>query len=248
MDHLREEELILYYYREGEGASRIEDHLGACSSCRASYQELLDSLSVLDELVVPARGEDYGTRVWQRLRARQVAETRAHRRFFAWPGPLWAQTGWVAALVLAGFLLGRYLPGPERAELHAMRELLTLSLLQQQSASDRLAGVSSSRNFRRPDPKILDALVDALNHDPDMNVRLAAVDALSRFSGEADVRNQLMDALTRQSSPLVQITLIDLLVEMGEKRSAEILRRLAKDDKVNEYVRQRAEWALRQMS
>jgi hypothetical protein len=248
MDHLSEEELILYYYQEGGDASRIDDHLNACSSCRASYQELRDSLSALDELGVPARGEDYGARVWQRLRARQVAETRAHRRLFAWPGPLWVQAGWMAALVLAGFLLGRYLPGPERAELRAMRELLTLSLLQQESASERLAGVSWSRNFRRPDPKILDALVNALNHDPDVNVRLSAVDALSRFSGEANVRNQLIDALTRQSSPLVQITLIDLLVEMGEKRSAEVLRRLAKDDKVNEYVRQHAEWGLRQMS
>jgi HEAT repeat protein len=62
------------------------------------------------------------------------------------------------------------------------------------------------------------------------------------------VKNRLVEALNRQTSPMVQIALIDLLVELGEKRSIQSLRRLAADDKTNQYVRQKAEWGLKQMS
>ena len=38
MNHLNEEQLVLYYY--GERSAKAEEHLGACESCRAAYQTL----------------------------------------------------------------------------------------------------------------------------------------------------------------------------------------------------------------
>lgn len=105
-----------------------------------------------------------------------------------------------------------------------------------------------SQRVRQPDEKVLNAPVHALNYDPSVDVRLAAVDALFQFSDQHMVRQALVESLSRQTSPLVQIALIDLMVEMREKQSEEVLRRMAADRNVNQTVRERAKWGLQRLS
>jgi hypothetical protein len=69
-----------------------------------------------------------------------------------------------------------------------LREMVSLSLMQQQSASDRLKGVSWTGQLDRPSGEVVAALLDALMHDPNVNVRLATIDALERFASREDVR------------------------------------------------------------
>ena len=129
-----------------------------------------------------------------------------------------------------------------------MYQLVTLSLLQQQSASERIRGLSWSQRVSQPEPQVLSALLQVLDYDPNANVRLAAVDALQQFSDQPMVRQGLVQAVTRQSSPLVQIALIDLLVQIQEKRSVDTFKRMIADENLNDAVKQRAERALKQLS
>jgi hypothetical protein len=109
--------------------------------------------------------------------------------------------------------------GASGGEIHALRDevrslsrLVTLSLLKQDSASERLRGVSFGREAGRGDDRVLQALLDTLRHDPDVNVRLAAVDALAPALGQPAVRGQLVLEVGAQRSPIVQIALIDMLL------------------------------------
>ena len=128
-----------------------------------------------------------------------------------------------------------------------MRQMVALSLLQQQSASERLKGVSWSNQLDQPGAEVLSALLDTLMHDPNVNVRLASIDALKRFGATQSVRRGVLQALEEQESPLVQIALIDFMVKTNERESVETLRRLAQDPHVNETVRARAAWGLQQL-
>src|SRR5205085_12402481 len=130
-----------------------------------------------------------------------------------------------------------------RGELYNMRQLVTLSLLQQQSAGDRLQGVNWSYRVEQPDTAVLAALLTTVNHDPNVNVRLAAVDALRNFSDSAVARKGLMQALGKQSSPLVQIAILDQLVELRERSAAAPVKLLLSGENLNSEVKQRAEWA-----
>ena len=134
-----------------------------------------------------------------------------------------------------------------RREIHSMRQLVALSLLEQQSASERLRGVTYSYQLSQPDDKVISALMERLSLDPNTNVRLASVDALSKFADQSAVRRGLLEALTRQESPLVQIALIDALVQIRERQSADTLRRMSVDQNLNQAVRQRAAWGLREI-
>jgi HEAT repeat protein len=132
-----------------------------------------------------------------------------------------------------------------------MRQLVALSLMQQQSASDRLRGVSWSYQVEPSDEEVMKQLVTTVNHDPNVNVRLAAVDALRPFTGspatDLMARNAVIEALPKQTTPIVQVALIDFLAELKERNAAPELRRLVSDPEINSGVRKRAEWALERM-
>lgn len=182
------------------------------------------------------------------------------RRGFGGASRFYAVQGLAAAAVLlAGVAIGRFVMpdtraaqsaseiGAMRSEMRELREMVSLSLMQQQSASDRLKGVTWTGQLDRPSGEVVSALLDALMHDPNVNVRLATIDALERFASRDDVRRAAIEAVDRQMSPLVQIALIDFLVNTNERQSAPTLRRLAQDPRVNDAVRSRAAWGLQQL-
>jgi hypothetical protein len=67
------------------------------------------------------------------------------------------------------------------------------------------------------DTQVLAALLHAVNHDPNVNVRLAAVDALRKFAGNPVVKGSLDQSLVKQDSPMVQLALIDFIVDTRDK-------------------------------
>jgi len=211
--------------------ARVQDHLDACPDC-SELAGLWDKLGAIpDELPSP------------RLRANfhemLARETAAPKRAPAW---IWQA---VAAAVIAvmGFAAGRSIPREQSTELRDIRDMLALSLLQQQSASDRLKGISYTYQANKDDAQIRDALLEALNTDSSVDVRLAAVDALRRMSAQQGIS----DSLERPQSPLVQIALIDAVVELNETKSVAVLQKLQAASDVDELVKQRARQALGQL-
>jgi HEAT repeat protein len=125
-----------------------------------------------------------------------------------------------------------------------MRQLVALSMLQQTSASERLQGVSWSNREDQLDTQVQSALLHTLRYDGSVDVRLAALDALSRHAGQPQIRKGVVDALQEQQSPLVQVALIDQLAEWRDPDATQRLRKFEQTPNLNPAVRQRAEWAI----
>ena len=168
----------------------------------------------------------------------------------------WALTAAAVAVLGIGIVIGRGMNQPTqldpsiaaiRQELRETRQMVALSLLQQQSASERLKGVSWTGQIEMPGNEVVAALVDTLIHDANVNVRLASIDALRRFADQQNVRRATVDALGNQDSPLVQVALIDFIVEINGREAVPQLRRLSEDLMVNQAVRERAKWSLQQI-
>jgi hypothetical protein len=100
MNHPTEEQFVLYYY--GEGAE-IEDHIGGCEQCRASYQALQRVLNSVDSFPVPERAPDYENRVWSAIEGRIGKRSRWWS--FGWRPLLVAAA--MAVLIVSAFLAGR---------------------------------------------------------------------------------------------------------------------------------------------
>jgi len=117
MNHLSEEQLILYYYGEeipAEGEQAVAAlHLEACDACRETYGSLQRVLNVLDSVPTPERSPEYGAEVWRRIEHRLPA---ARPRLLAPGNPFrWlVATTAMAGLLVAAFLAGRFYPNPHR--------------------------------------------------------------------------------------------------------------------------------------
>jgi hypothetical protein len=119
MNHLSEEQLILYYYGEtGEAGEALdslaaETHLETCTECRGIYASLQRVLNVVDSLPVPERGPEYGAQVWKRIEHRLPASRRSWLILpSAWR---WvAISAACAGLMAAAFFAGRSYPGAPR--------------------------------------------------------------------------------------------------------------------------------------
>ncbi|WP_018476226.1 HEAT repeat domain-containing protein [Pontibacter roseus] len=128
-------------------------------------------------------------------------------------------------LVLGAFWVGRqYDQGTAtepNAELAALREEvqeMKRALASGASASERIQLVSQEFGAEQPDG-IIQVLITTMNEDPNVNVRVAASEALYRFHHKKEVRQALVTSLRRQTDPLMQLTLIDMLVSIKEKEA-----------------------------
>ena len=128
-----------------------------------------------------------------------------------------------------------------REEVRSLSHLVALSLLRNESAADRLQGVSYSRGAGGGDPRVLAALLEAANRDPNDNVRLAAIDALKPLLGRSEVRDSLLAGFESQRSPLVQIALVDAVAASSGRDAGPALRALLAQPKLDPAVRQRLE-------
>jgi HEAT repeat protein len=241
------EHLAEYLSGHLEGASREKfiSHLEQCAPCRNEVEELGELWRSLEFLPSAQPSTALRGRFNEMLEAYRLGQTEAAapskvisipRRNHSW----WQLAAAACALVVLGAAAGRLtLPAhttPEvaqlRGEVESMRQLVTLSLLQQQSAGGRLRGVTYSYQMQHADPQV--------------NVRLSAVDALQKYTTSPPIAKSLIEAIEPQDSPLVQIALIDLLVESHDGTVIPELRKLEKAN-VNEAVRQRAAWGLQKL-
>jgi HEAT repeats len=134
-----------------------------------------------------------------------------------------------------------------RQEVSDMKRLFLLSLLDHQSASERLRALAWADQLAHPGEQVLSALLRSLDSDPNVNVRLAAVNALRPFAADAAVRKGLLRSLDDQTSPLVQIELINLMVDLDARDSIPELKVLLQRQELNPAVRERAEWGLQNL-
>ena len=226
---------------------RLAAHIATCAACRAEVEAMTETwndLGSLDDEQIPH----------ERLRARFHAglaayEARESRHWTErvlgrwWPQQPVLQMAMAAALALVGVLIGQQLPSQRDAELVALRNevrAVGIALLDHQSASERLLGVQWSRGAAQS-PEIVNALLERVQYDPNLSVRLAAVDALRNDLDRPEVVDGLAAALARQESPLLQVALTDALLAVGAGSGIEAVRSLlARDDldpTVREYLR-----------
>lgn len=129
---------------------------------------------------------------------------------------------------------------PQKVLVHKVKtrqaELLA-GLYNMQSAASRINTVALVSRLKNNGNDVVNALVQVLNNDPNTNVRLAALDGLTRFYRETYVRRKLVASLKKQQDPLVQINLIDLLTWMRESSILSDLERMVNDENTNKAVK-----------
>lgn len=248
---------LLTEYLTGEldaGAREtVEAHRESCAACGEELRGLEQIWRDLESVGAPGPYAGAGARFASALTAYEQGRHAAGLR--GWP--LLAQAAAAILILVGGVLIGLQAnagaeANPEevaglddlRTEVRQLRELVAESMLQQRSASQRLRGVYGAADLGGA---LVASLLDALEADPNVNVRLAVVDVLGQFASDMEVRSRILETLPYQSSPLVQASLIDLLVAAGDERSIPVLEQILSNEAVHPAVRERAERGLAEL-
>jgi hypothetical protein len=246
---------------DAQGVAALREHLDSCPGCAAEAMALQ---ALWDDLAAP--GEDTPTEALRRRFAsmlrREIAA--AERGLGSRPPSIrWSADSrsleraalglaFAAALALslgAGIYIGSTTAAKRsdenlaelRDEIRSLRSTVALALLTEPSASERLSGVAYGRELQTEDRRVADALFERLLEDPNVNVRLAALDALREAAGRPETRARLLESIPEQDSPLVQISAIDVLLESGSGSLAPLALDPDLDEVVRGYLRDRLE-------
>ncbi len=159
-------------------------------------------------------------------------------------GWLFSRLAFSIVLIAVGVAGGYFWRGGDRSEVAELskevsdlKESMMLSMLQKESASDRLKAVSLTNDMDRASQKVTEALFQTLNHDESVNVRLAALDALRMYSKDGKVREGLIRSIAQQDSPLVQVALAELMGTLQLKKSVKEFDSILKSDKTPDEVK-----------
>lgn len=242
------------------GRGEVRAHIAACAACRGDLEDLTVVWTKLGVLPEEQPGGALRGRFYAMLEEykKKSADARrpAWREWMSFRRPAFA-AAFSAFLLLfglgAGWLMnggpaGRQKYASLSREVQDMRQQMAVSLLGRPSATERIQGVGYTAEVEEPNDATLTALFDAVDKDPNPNVRLAAVDALYLFRDRPGVRERLVLSLSAQTYPLVQVALIDFLVEVREARAAEALKKLVEGDQLTPDVKTRAEQGLKQIT
>nr|WP_298989784.1 zf-HC2 domain-containing protein [uncultured Polaribacter sp.] len=217
--------------------SEIENHINSCSNCQQELAELKSFLSILDhdKMETPSANLKLN---FDKMLAKEIEENKPKVI------ELKTHTDWktylrIAAsvvIVLSAFLLGKYqsnsLPTNEK------NTAQVLALLENSSASKRILAVTNAEEFTNKDTKIIEALINRLFFDKNTNVRLAAAEALSKFSEETIVRDAFIKSLETDTNTSVQIEVIQILSKIQEKRAIKPMQKLLEKEETPQYVKQ----------
>ena len=151
-------------------------------------------------------------------------------------------------ILLLGMILGHWILPDKQVrhqtsimmeEMQTMKKMMALTLIEQSNATDRLKAVNYSNELTAADDKIIEALLETLNNDPNVNIRLASLEALTRQIENPEVRTGLVRSINNQNSPLVQVTIVELMAEIKEKNAVPELEKLLQRENLNEVVEQK---------
>ncbi|GAB3315300.1 hypothetical protein GCM10027299_04360 [Larkinella ripae] len=246
----------------------LEAHLANCPDCQAELEGTRQLWRALGTVPVPEPGEKVRTRFYAMLETYQHAETKKRQR--SWKSilrrlrrfltpQLAVRVAYSLALVLMGLAGGFWLndrtkPAYEQqiteldTQVKEMRQTVLLSLLENQSATERLRAVEYTKDIEHADEKVVEALLSTLNNDSNENVRLVTLEALVTLAADPAVREGLVQSIVKQDSPLVQAALADVMVKLQEKRSVKPLRQLLRQENLNDFVKVKIEQSIKDLT
>ncbi len=212
--------------------------------CEKTLREIFETWQKLDGFKVPGERSDRRDRFYRMLgdfeNENEVAPVSLRKsRSFEFASILK-----LAAMLVIGIFIGVLSTNHRGSDPGSDNSTNTsiLTSMVSSSTTERLAAVQSIKSIDSPEDQVFEALYQAIINDPNINVRLSSIEAILHFADQAAARSKLIKALVYQDSPIVQMTLAEVIIRLQEEGAIEELRKLVRgnqlDPEVNMHLRE----------
>ncbi len=239
---ITDEQLIEHL--EGGNNPEIEQQLKDNAALQKRYYELKEVLDTISD----SRDLDVPEHIKENVQQAIYEEQSSMQQGFSW-----MHIAAAVVIMILGFSMGRFTNQPEdtsselaslKTEIQSLKEATLTSSLKRYSASDRILAVNKIESSNEINTELISTLVRTLNTDESPNVRYAALQAMTNYLDVEEVRYELVKSLEEQTDPLLQISLITVLVEAQEKSARGPMQKLIENEETLDEVKQQAEIAL----
>jgi hypothetical protein len=257
---------------DAETGAAMRAHLINCEQCRKEVDQLRELLLTMADQEMRQPGHGLRDNFQVMLQSELNMETaddllRRPREGKEEKAGVKGRIAWMTAAacillfggIWIGSMLGSRKAAPDVAsdmpkkidtmqrEMKEMKEAMLYSLIDNESASQRIKAVSYAEEISNPDQHVIQVLVSTLNHDKNVNVRLAALYSLASVADSRQVRDSLVTSLPKQTEPLIQVMLINLLVEKKDNRAIAPIRDIISNKNTLPAVKDAAQRSLKTM-
>ena len=243
-------------------SQQIEKHLETCERCLDELRDTQHVFNLMSDSKMVKPDDSLRINFYHMLHSEiKKGEERTIMTFTKSVSPWYSQGAYriaasIALLVCGTFIgllvrggLGNTTASNElkqlKSEVSDLKKATMFTMLKEESSSDRIQAVRYVEDIDKPDQNVIEVLVKTLNNDKNINVRMAAAYALSKFADQRTVCDSLVNSLSMQNDPLLQVTLINILAEKREKSAFKPIQEIIANKSTLKEVRAVAENSLR---
>jgi hypothetical protein len=240
----------------------IEMHLETCERCLDELKETQQVLNLISKGEIIKPQESLRINFYQMLHGQILKEEKKIKSSVLTQRIPWYTHGQyriaaAIALLVCGTFIGLFIHNSMSGvsasnelkqlqnEVTDLKKTALFTMMKEESSSDRIQAVGYAEELDNPDQKIIEVLIKTLNNDKNVNVRMAAAYALSKFTAQRMVIDSLVKSLSIQSDPILQVTLINILAEKKEKSALRPIQEIIANRNTIKEVRTVAENSLR---
>jgi hypothetical protein len=229
----------------------VEQHIEECESCRrevAEVDQLFDAISK-DAVLPPPPSiqKAFGIALTNEIAISQ--KTIAPRRVI-FPFRYLTAAAACALLIVGigiGYLLTRTKDNRPFSKASTSNQRDSITATSYQSSSDRIETINTSVETSAPDDSLLVTLTRILAGDKNANVRMAALYALTKYADDPYVHKHLVSSLAKETEPVIQVLLINLLMEKKGPGAVDAIQNLIKNEGTRKEVKTVAQTKLRSL-
>ena len=226
---------------DDKGTEAVRNHIDSCEDCRKLFLEMKSFLQFTDSLPeeqVPAGMKE------EFMKLLEDEMPRRQRQVLMIPA--WMKVAAMIVVALVTYSTGYYM-GTEKGEektqqlevtLNQTKRQVLLAGLKEYTGPQKIEAVYNISQSGLSEDALVDALVNTMNSDKNVNVRLAAINALSGMMKDNEkVKKELIRSLSLQDNALLQISLIQVLTESGVKEAKDEIESIVDNEKTDENVK-----------
>ncbi len=219
----------------------VRTHLESCEACRSlcsGFETFLLFTGSLPEIEPPGGMKEEFFHL--------AHEEESHRYPERQTIFLWSK---IAAVIIIAFITyaAGYLAGSGKnkshveqlaKELDLQKQEVSLASLRDHTGPQKIEAVYDISASGKAGNDLIDALVYTMNSDDNVNVRLAAINALAGMvTKNQRVKSELIRSLSLQENPLLQISLIQVLTDSRVQEAKKAIESISKSDDADESVK-----------
>ena len=219
------------------GATDLDDLILQHPACEKQLRDAYRLWMELGELEVPPVPEGARTRFFTMLDEFEEEQPRGKIVKISIPLSI---LKWAAVFIIglaAGILFSNRSGSNKVQDTSPVSNQFLTSLDAAKPATEKLKVLQTIKENSDPEEYVYEALYKTILNDPNVNVRLSAIEAMLHFSNKPKARMLLLKALTYQESPIVQLSLAEVIIKLQENGSTDEIRQLLNSDHLDLEVK-----------